>query len=215
MPKLLSAILAMSAFGLAGCIVRPPPAPWSPGDPANPNATDASSAPERQTLISSTRLYIDPSVGREAREMMHDHAGMDHGTLSTGGMKGMDHSKTPTAEPNGSMEGMDHSKMNHGPSTGTAQKPAAAAPAGKSEPDHSKHELKPETAAQPKAPASTQAPSAEKDVLAAEMKKTSEEMQKTIDALKAKADALRAKNANPKTTPGKAPPPPGSDSHPH
>lgn len=96
------ASLAILAALFGGCMSTLP-SPKSAGmDPSNPSAPEASTPRFRQTLVATTRVYLDPSSGQGAQTM--DHSKMP-------GMEG----KQPTAgaspvKPEG-MQGMDHSKM--------------------------------------------------------------------------------------------------------
>lgn len=130
MRKLIPITLSLVAASLAGCVIAPKAPEWSTNDPTNPNASSASSAELRPTLIAGTKRYIDPSIGREAGEMKMG-----------GGMQGMDHSKMPgmgqapaaqQPAPGGDMQGMDHSKMgaNAAPQGGQPA-PGAQPPADK------------------------------------------------------------------------------------
>jgi uncharacterized protein involved in copper resistance len=111
------ALISICVVLLGGCVTQPPPPPnRSTPDPSDPTAPQASARPFHRNLVATTKVYLDPSLGREAQKM-------EHGNMQgMGSMQGMDHSKmsdteakqqtspAPVQQP-GAMEGMDHSKM--------------------------------------------------------------------------------------------------------
>jgi rubrerythrin len=204
-------LIAICVAFLGGCVTAPPPPSNRFPDPSDPAAPHVSTRPLRTNLVATTKVYLDPSLGREAQKMEHGNMqgmpgmegmqGMDHSKMK--GMEKMDHSKmpgmaaqqrpagTPAQQGDGmkgmdpsKMQGMDHSKMS-GTETKHQPSPAPAQqPGGMQGMDHSKM------------PGMTSQPQ-DKETLEKEMKKTSDEMKKLSDELKQKADEAPAERPSP------------------
>lgn len=84
--SLVSFPLFAALFG--GCVSMPLPVTYSAADPSNPSAPEAPAQRFPAHLVTTTKVYLDPSAGEGAEKM--------------------DMSKT---EGHGEMQGMDHSQM--------------------------------------------------------------------------------------------------------
>ena len=175
--------LICGAGMIGGCVATSPiPPNRSIPDPSDPAAPQASAKPLRPNLVATTKVYIDPSIGKEAQKM-------EHGNMQgMGGMQGMDQSQMQGMEKtnDSKMQGMDHSKM-PGMQPQQQPSPTAAQQSGDMQgKDHSKMQGMDHS----KMPGMTSPPQT-KEVLEQEMKRTSDEMKKTDEAMKEKSDEMK------------------------